>query len=73
MDLTPKLPAIRAPLTIVYASPSAQAGAALDRRFAQAYARARSPRFVRIDRSGHMIMYDQPARLEEAIRAFLER
>ena len=73
MDLTPKLPAIRAPFTIVYASPSAQAGAALDRRFAQAYARARNPRFVRIDRSGHMIMYDQPARLEEAIRAFLER
>jgi pimeloyl-ACP methyl ester carboxylesterase len=71
IDLTGKLPAIRAPLTIVYASPSAQAGADLDRRFARAYARARNPRFVRIDRSGHMIMYDQPARLEEAIRAFL--
>lgn len=71
MDLTGKLAAIRVPLTIVYASPDARVGAALDRRFASAYARARNPRFVRIDRSGHMIMYDQPARLEAAIREFL--
>ncbi len=71
MDLTPRLPAIRVPLTIVYASPGASAGAALDQRFSRAYARARGARFVRIDNSGHMIMFDQPARLEAAIRDFL--
>jgi pimeloyl-ACP methyl ester carboxylesterase len=73
MDLTGKLPGIRAPLTIVYASPSERLGAGVDRRYRRAYAGARNPRFVRIDGSGHMIMFDQPARLEEAIRAFLER
>ena len=71
MDLTRRLPAIRAPLTIVYASPAPAAGAAVDRRYRQAYAGARDPRFVRIDGSGHMIMFDQPARLEAAIREFL--
>lgn len=73
MDLTGTLPGIRAPLTIVYASPNARMGAAVDRRFAGAYAGARNPRFVRIDNSGHMIMFDQPARLESAIRDFLAR
>jgi pimeloyl-ACP methyl ester carboxylesterase len=71
MDLTDRLSAIRQPLTIVYASPSERVGAAVDRRFSRAYAGARRARFVRIDNSGHMIMFDQPARLEEAIRDFL--
>jgi len=71
LDLTPRLPAIRTPMTIVYASQNARLGPAADRRYRNAYARARSPRFVRIDGSGHMIMYDQPARLEAAIRDFL--
>ena len=71
MDLTGRLPNIRVPLTIAYASPGAGAGPTVDRRFRQAYAGARGPRFVRIDGSGHMIMFDQPARLEAAIRDFL--
>jgi len=71
MDLTARLPEIRAPLTIVYASPSERLGAGVDRRYSRAYAGARNPRFVRIDGSGHMIMFDQPARLEEAIADFL--
>lgn len=73
MDLTGRLPAIRSPLTIVYANLDARLGPAADRRFARAYAAARQARFVRIDRSGHMIMYDQPARLAEAMRDFLGR
>ena len=73
MDLTGRLPAIRVPLTVVYASPAPAAGPALDRRFARAYAGARNARFVRIDGSGHMIMFDQPARLADAIRDFLRR
>jgi N-formylmaleamate deformylase len=71
LDLTGRLPAIRTPLTIVYASPVAAMGPTIDRRFRQAYAGARGPRFVRVDGSGHMIMFDQPARLEAAIRDFL--
>src|SRR5207253_2159622 len=73
MDLTRRLPAIRTPLTIVHASPDAASGPAADRRYRQAYAGARNARFIRIDGSGHMIMFDQPARLQAAIRAFLER
>ncbi|HTU09297.1 MAG TPA: alpha/beta hydrolase [Allosphingosinicella sp.] len=73
IDLTGRLPEIRVPLTVAYASPHARAGAAMDRQFARAYAGARQARFVRIDNSGHMIMYDQPARLEQAIRDFLGR
>ena len=71
IDLTGKLPEIRIPLTVAYASPGAGAGPAADRRFRQAYAGARTARFVRIDGSGHMIMFDQPARLQAAIRDFL--
>ena len=64
MDLTPALPRIRAPLTVVYGSPDAQARAAIDRSFSSAYASARSARLVRIDGSGHMVMLDQPARFQ---------
>ena len=71
MDLTPQLAQIRAPLTVVYASPSAQARASTDRSFAAAYARARGARLVRIDGSGHMVMQDQPARFNAALREFL--
>jgi pimeloyl-ACP methyl ester carboxylesterase len=71
LDLTDKLPAIHVPLTIVYASPNERAGPGVDRRYSHAYADAHNPRFVRIDGSGHMIMVDQPARLQAAIRAFL--
>lgn len=71
LDLTNKLPGIHAALTIAYASPGAAADQATDRRFRQAYAGARAARFVRIDGSGHMVMFDQPARLAAAIREFL--
>lgn len=71
IDLTPQLPRIAAPLTVVYASPTPQARAVLDRDFARAYAPARSKRLVRIDGSGHMVMLDQPARFQVALRAFL--
>lgn len=73
IDLTPQLPRIRAPLTVVYASPDEAAAEALDRSFRDAYASARSPRLVRIDDSGHMVMFDQPARFRAEVRAFLRR
>jgi pimeloyl-ACP methyl ester carboxylesterase len=72
-DLSPQLPRIRAPFTVVYASPDRQANAAIDRSFARAYAAAHQARLFRIDGSGHMVMLDQPARFRTALRDFLSR
>jgi pimeloyl-ACP methyl ester carboxylesterase len=71
LDLTPDLPKILAPLTIVYASPEAQDNALFDQRYREAYRRAPAARLLRIDRSGHMIMFDQPAAFRAALRRFL--
>jgi pimeloyl-ACP methyl ester carboxylesterase len=68
VDLTPDLAAIRAPLTVVYASHN---DGARVRAFERAYAGAAGASFVRIDDSGHMVMFDQPARFHEAVRSFL--
>ncbi|MGZ8361107.1 MAG: alpha/beta fold hydrolase [Allosphingosinicella sp.] len=73
MDLGPQLARLRAPLTIVYASPDPQARGAIDRQYATAYAGARGARLQRIDNSGHMVMLDQPARFNAALRTFLAR
>ncbi|MBV8686698.1 MAG: alpha/beta hydrolase [Alphaproteobacteria bacterium] len=70
-DLTPELPRIAAPLTVVYASPDPQRRAAVDRAFESAYAGRKGAKLVRLDGSGHMVMYDQPRRFAEALRAFL--
>jgi N-formylmaleamate deformylase len=71
-DLTGELRHIAAPLTVVYASPDPRANAAIDRQFASAYAPARGARLVRIDASGHMVMRDQPARFQAALRRFFQ-
>ena len=73
MDLTPQLSRIRAPLTVVYGSPSAEGRAAIDRSFASAYAPASGARLVRVDGSGHMVMMDQPARFQATMRDFLRQ
>lgn len=72
-DLTPELPRIAAPLTVVYAGLDPSRKAAEDGRYRSAYARKRGARLVRIDDSGHMIMYDQPARFRAELKAFLAR
>lgn len=73
MDLGPQLPRIRAPMTVIYASPDPQGRQAVDRGFAAAYAGARGARLVRIDGAGHMVMLDQPARFQASLRDFLRR
>jgi len=70
-DLTPELPRIRSPLTVVYACPEPAVCAEIDHSYAAAYAGDRSTRLVRMDGSGHMVMADQPARFRAALRAFL--
>ena len=72
-DLTAELPRIGAPFTVAYAASAPEARATVDRSFARAYAAAPRARLVRIDGSGHMVMLDQPARLNAAIREFLAR
>ncbi|MEA3054325.1 MAG: hypothetical protein QOG72_3228 [Sphingomonadales bacterium] len=70
-DLTPELPRIAAPLTVVYASLDASRRASDDARYRAAYAGKRGARLIRVDDSGHMIMYDQPAKFRDAMKAFL--
>jgi len=71
IDLTAELPRIAAPLSVVYASLDATRRAAADRAYAAAYSGKRGTRLVRIDDSGHMIMYDQPSAFAAALRRFL--
>ena len=72
-DLTPDLPRIRAPLTVVYACPDPLrfTRPRLDRFYAAAYARRPGTRLVPIARSGHMIMFDQPAAFRAEVKHFL--
>ena len=72
-DLTPELPRIRAPLTVVYACPEPLrlSRARMDRLYRQAYARRPGTRLVAVERSGHMVMHDRPAAFRAALKAFL--
>jgi pimeloyl-ACP methyl ester carboxylesterase len=72
-NMTGELPRIRAPFTVVYASPDPRARAVIDRNFARAYAGAANAHLVRVEGSGHMVMLDQPARFQAAVREFLAR
>lgn len=72
-DLTAELPRIAAPLTVVYASLDPSRRASDEARYRTAYAGKRGARLVRIDNSGHMIMYDQPTRFRTELNAFLAR
>jgi pimeloyl-ACP methyl ester carboxylesterase len=71
IDLTPKLPGITAPMTVVYAAPDPQARAATDSNFARAYRGKKGVKLVRIDNAGHMIMEDQPGRFQAELKSFL--
>jgi pimeloyl-ACP methyl ester carboxylesterase len=70
-DLTPELPRIKAPLTVLYAAPDPGLGPPADSVYREAYAGDPAAHLVRIDGSGHMIMADQPRRFEEELRKFL--
>jgi N-formylmaleamate deformylase len=70
-DLTSELPRIAAPVTVVYASLDPSRRVSDDARYRTAYARKRGVKLIRIDNSGHMIMYDQPARFRAELKAFL--
>jgi pimeloyl-ACP methyl ester carboxylesterase len=71
-DLTPELPRIAAPLTVVYAAPDPARAAGVERSYRAAYAAKKGARLVRMDGSGHMVMYDRPAQFREALKGFLK-
>ena len=73
-DLTPELPRISVPLTIVYATPARSDyvdPAEITREYRLAYAGARTAKLIPIANSGHMIMYEQPKAFAAALKDFL--
>jgi pimeloyl-ACP methyl ester carboxylesterase len=72
IDLTRDLAKIKAPMTVVYAARSAEDAPRADRIYRSGYAPAKAE-LVRVDNSGHMIMYDQPGRFAQALKDFLAR
>ncbi len=74
-DLTPELPKITAPTTVAFATPapgSALTPAQVRQTYATAYRGAKQLTLTPIADSGHMIMFDQPARFNAAVRSFLD-
>lgn len=75
IDLTAELPKIKAPLTVVYATPPRGDyvdPAEITRGYRAAYARARTAKLVPVANSGHMIMYEQPRAFQAALKEFLQ-
>ena len=72
-DLTPELPKIKAPLTVVYAVPaSAQDAPPIDRLYRSSYAMAKDAKLKRVPGATHMIMYSQAQRFYAEVREFLK-
>ncbi|EQA99079.1 alpha/beta fold hydrolase [Sphingobium baderi] len=74
VDLGPQLARLPGPLEVIYAvgSDAAQAKE-IGARFRAAYAPSKDARLVPMGPSGHVVMADQPARFQAALRAFLMR
>lgn len=71
-DLTPRLPDIACPLSVVHAlSAEPDVAAAQRQRYRTAYASARTAKITGIGPGGHMIMLDKPDKFAEAVRSFL--
>jgi N-formylmaleamate deformylase len=71
-DLRPDLPRIAAPMTVLYAALDAAQSGVADRQYQIAYRGKPDARLVRIEHSGHMIMYDQPVAFQRAFKSFLD-
>jgi pimeloyl-ACP methyl ester carboxylesterase len=74
-DLTPELPKIAAPMTVLFASPAVASPehARIVQEYRTAYSGARTAKLRPIPESGHMIMFHQPARFRAEVKAFLAR
>ena len=73
-DLRHRLPAITAPVTVVYgwSADASSPRAVVDDLFRYSYMNLRQPaRFERIRGAEHMVMIDKPAEFERAVKTFL--
>ncbi|SCW66989.1 Pimeloyl-ACP methyl ester carboxylesterase [Sphingobium faniae] len=74
VDLGPQLPRLSVPLEVVYAVGGDGASAKeTSAQFRAAYAPKKDARLVPIGPSGHVVMADQPAHFQAALRNFLTR
>ena len=73
-DARPRLPAITAPVTVLYAYDPAMGrpAEAVDQLYAGAYAGLSAANLKRIDESFHFIQIDQPEAFATEVSAFLE-
>ncbi|HEV2078551.1 MAG TPA: alpha/beta hydrolase [Allosphingosinicella sp.] len=73
-NLTPELPKIAAPMTVLFASPAAASPdhARIVQDYRSAYSGAPKAKLRPIPESGHMIMFHQPARFRAEVKDFLK-
>ncbi|HZV63736.1 MAG TPA: alpha/beta hydrolase [Telluria sp.] len=73
-DLTPELPKIAVPATVLYVLPNGSpiGEAQIDGFYQAAYAPLKGATLKRIPNSAHFIMWDQPARFQSEVKAFLD-
>jgi pimeloyl-ACP methyl ester carboxylesterase len=70
-DARPLLPAIKAPLTIAYATNEYAREEIVGPLYRKAYEGAPGAKLSRVDGSYHFIMYDQPERFRALLADFL--
>ena len=70
-DVRPQLPAIKQPITVLYAVPSTERAAITKALYTDAYKGAPTAKLVGIEGAEHFIMLDQPARFAAEVETFL--
>ena len=70
-DVRPDLPAIKQPVTVLYAVASPANKAMADALYGEAYKPLAGVKLVPVENSEHFIMLDQPAHFEQEVEAFL--
>jgi pimeloyl-ACP methyl ester carboxylesterase len=70
-DIRPDLPAIKQPVTVLYAVSKPENKAMADGLYRDAYKSLAGVKLVPVENSEHFIMLDQPGRFSEEVEAFL--
>jgi pimeloyl-ACP methyl ester carboxylesterase len=73
-DLGPELARVTAPATVLYVTPKGVSlnDAQIDALYKMAYAPLKGAQVKRVPDSAHFIMWDQPARFQAEVKAFLQ-
>lgn len=74
-DLTPELSRIAAPVRVLYVTPTGapMSDARMDAIYRTAYSKVANATLARVPDSAHFIMFDQPARFRQELKAFLAK